>query len=246
MRKTRCQVRQTDIYELSRHSRAGQAIWKSDLEPFGANSPDENPQGHGAFVYNNRFPGQYFDRETGLHYNYYRDYDPQTGRYVQSDPIGLAGGINTYGYVEGDPISGINPLGLLKIIFLKEDDPNYASAAAAKDDPTMCTVYSHGSSRSVNKMNAKQLNEALTKHGCKPKQPVKLDACKTGQGQGSIAEQLAKMRKGTVIAPDQPTWETWWGSQPHPPVSEDSESKWSRVPNLAISGNWVIFNGRKR
>lgn len=45
------------------------------------------------FANNLRFAGQYFDEETGLHYNYFRDYDPQTGRYVQSDPIGLNGGL---------------------------------------------------------------------------------------------------------------------------------------------------------
>ena len=89
-----------------RHKTGRQAINRTVSE--------QNPAGLGAFAYNLRFPGQYFDTESGLNYNYFRDYDPQIGRYVQSDPIGLLGGINTYLYANANPVgnsdaSGRNP-----------------------------------------------------------------------------------------------------------------------------------------
>jgi len=91
---------------------AGAAVWRWDqAEPFGVNVPDENPSGLGAFEFPLRFPGQYADRETNLHYNYFRDYDASIGRYAQSDPMGLSGGINTYTYVRSDPLVFIDPRG---------------------------------------------------------------------------------------------------------------------------------------
>jgi RHS repeat-associated protein len=89
-----------------------QARWTWESDPFGTALPDENPASLGTFEYNLRFPGQVYDGHTGLHYNYFRDYDAVTGRYVQSDPIGLAGGLNTYLYANGNPLRYVDPDGL--------------------------------------------------------------------------------------------------------------------------------------
>ena len=61
---------------------------------------------------NLRFPGQFYDKESGFHYNHHRYYDPQTGRYLSSDLIGLVGGVNLYGYVLNNPLKYTDPLGL--------------------------------------------------------------------------------------------------------------------------------------
>ncbi len=88
-------------------------VWRWDADPFGSLAPAEDPDGDTLpLVFNLRFPGQYYDSETGLHYNYFRDYDPQVGRYLESDPIGLDGGLNTYGYVGQNPLRYSDVLGL--------------------------------------------------------------------------------------------------------------------------------------
>jgi RHS repeat-associated protein len=76
----------------------------------------ENPCVYDQTASGELFPGQYFDVETGLHYNYFRDYDPSIGRYVQSDPIGLGSGSNTYLYVTANPLENSDRFGLHNLI----------------------------------------------------------------------------------------------------------------------------------
>ena len=97
-------------------SNGNTVIWRWESDAFGSTLADEDPDGDQvAFTFNGRFLGQYFDTETGLHYNYYRTYDPGTGRYLESDPIGLNGSLNTYGYVGGNPLSFVDPFGLIDL-----------------------------------------------------------------------------------------------------------------------------------
>jgi RHS repeat-associated protein len=87
--------------------------WRWDsAEAFGATAPDQNPSGLGAFSFNQRLPGQVFDAESGLFQNWNREYNSRIGRYMQSDPIGFGGGINTFTYVGGDPLRLMDPTGL--------------------------------------------------------------------------------------------------------------------------------------
>jgi len=87
---------------------SGNVVWEAFYNTFGETQVEtaliDNPL---------RFPGQYFDSETGLHYNYLRDYDPATGRYLQFDPIGLSGGLNGYAYVDSNPVNLSDPTGEL-------------------------------------------------------------------------------------------------------------------------------------
>jgi RHS repeat-associated protein len=105
--------------------------WRWHDAAFGDSEPDENPEALGAFEYNLRFPGQYFDEETGLHYNYFRDYDSVIGRYVESDPIGLEGGPNVYEYASASPLRNVDPLGL---------NPVAGCAVGAFGGPVGCGV----------------------------------------------------------------------------------------------------------
>ncbi|MBB6342160.1 RHS repeat-associated protein [Pseudomonas fluvialis] len=110
-------------------NQAGQEVWRWKSDAFG-NGDAVLVAGGDVQAINLRFPGQYFDAESGLNYNYFRDYDPQTGRYVGSDPIGLKGGLNTFGYVKGNPISFVDMYGLETCVIVTRGASGVADHAA--------------------------------------------------------------------------------------------------------------------
>lgn len=114
-------------------------VWTWDLkgEAFGSTAPQQDPDGDGVpFVFDMRFPGQRYDAATGMNYNYYRDcYEAATGRYCQSDPIGLEAGTSTYSYVSSSPYNSIDPLGLMETTV----------TAWCRQNPQECVVTAVGS-----------------------------------------------------------------------------------------------------
>lgn len=110
---------------------SGTSEWQN---PYQSNPWSEVAPSTTGYTYNLRFPGQYFDAETGLSYNVNRDYDSSTGRYIESDPTGLESGISTYEYVNGSPLLSSDSLGL-------QDDPvsnNTVTAYCAKYGAAAC------------------------------------------------------------------------------------------------------------
>jgi RHS repeat-associated protein len=100
---------------------AGNAVvwrWRLEGSAFGQHAAEGDPDGDGVEVeFGLRYPGQYYDSVTGWHYNYFRDYEAGTGRYLQSDPIGLGGGISTYSYVGSSPFLFRDEDGLYRRLF---------------------------------------------------------------------------------------------------------------------------------
>lgn len=228
-----------------------QIVWQWQSDAFGNGTPNQDPQASGQqTVINLRFPGQYFDGESGLYYNYFRNYDPETGRYVESDPIGLEGGINAYGYVGANPMMGIDVLGLEKMTLT---DPrggvDYVIKTAMKKDvdkPGVMIVYAHGRSDAVqDDRNGKENRVPLSapelaaiikaNPDYRSGMPVELRSCDTGQGENSVAEQLAGALNAKVTAPDSLYRYTWNGS--YGPVHRN----WMGQPDPSLPGTMRTF-----
>jgi len=128
---------------------------------------NKNPAGLGTFVYNLRFPGQYYDQETGLNYNYFRDYDPSVGRYIESDPAGLTASINTYAYVDSDPVYFFDPDGRGK---------EGGQTNIGGNDPAMPRSVTPNSPQAVKDAAIQNAREVLKEPGINPARANKIRA----------------------------------------------------------------------
>jgi RHS repeat-associated protein len=117
---------------VATNNEKAEVLWSWESKPFGESEANSDVDGNGEiFTLNLRFPGQYFDGETSTHYNINRDYNPVTGRYIQSDPIGFDGGVNSFGYVGGNPILLVDKNGK----FIQISWPYWFLSAVAYSNP---------------------------------------------------------------------------------------------------------------
>ncbi len=146
----------------------GAEVWNWSSDAFGNGTPS------GTATVNLRFAGQYWDDESNLHYNWNRYYDPETGRYISSDPIGLSGGINTFGYVSGNPI-----------MFVDLEGASRARGDGSTDGKNTGKKYKHCK---INPFNPKQII-CVDRNGKKVTKPKPIDF-------DEVKAQETKKRKG--------------------------------------------------
>jgi len=131
-------------------------VWSWESKAFGES------KAVGSVEFNLRFAGQYYDDETSTHYNINRDYDPQIGRYLQSDPIGFDGGVNSYGYVGGNPLGAVDEMGLLlSVANLKKNLKASAGWRALKEYATTTKKYS-ATKKITKNQRLKDIDDQLT------------------------------------------------------------------------------------
>jgi RHS repeat-associated protein len=112
---------------------SGNTVWSWAYQ---GNAWGEQAPTSSGYTYNMRFPGQYFDAETGLNYNVNRDYDSSTGRYVESDPMGLRAGASTYGYVRSNALRRVDALGLADLYYWRGYNGDWGHASIQLNDGT--------------------------------------------------------------------------------------------------------------
>ncbi|MET3493391.1 RHS repeat-associated core domain-containing protein [Variovorax boronicumulans] len=198
-------------HELTDHE--GRIAWSAQYKAWGEAREAISEAGRRAgFANPIRFQGQYFDAETGLHYNRYRYYDPASGRYVSRDPLGLAGGHNLHVYVGNNPVRGIDPLGLTDINLFPTSETIRTSADKIPRPKGTFMVGGHGNENlmvdaSHNPISPKQMAERIKAHpSYKEGQHVVLLSCNTGKGTDPYAKKLATELNAPVSGPDRFLW----------------------------------------
>jgi RHS repeat-associated protein len=218
------------------HTLWGGTLW----HPQGASSPL-------------RFPGQYADPETGLHYNHHRFYDPATGRYLSPDPLGLAPAPNPHAYVFNPQVAA-DPLGLMQcggpISFLDRSDPVnegiYQKFLRSERAPGYQDILIHGAENapgfevSGKFVSPSGLADALRANPAYAGGPIRLLACRAGYEWGGAAQQLSDELGVPVMAPTDDLWIHRDGSMTIGPTGKDDTGIWFNFypgapnrPNLA-------------
>jgi len=202
----------------------GVVVWSADYLPFG-----EASAATADLESNFRFPGQYHDAESGLHYNYYRYYDSSTGGYLTPDPIGQAGGINLYPYVQNDPINRVDPSGLSGTVavspfgppLILSNTPEQLAANKALADATWKWGKEHYNPDNYIAQAYRYLKRNLDDDPCdiKPADPTDLGPLKGAPG-------LAGSKPPGSQQPHDPDW---WERPP----DWDKKTKWQKI-------KWVL------
>jgi RHS repeat-associated protein len=229
-------------------------VWTAGYSPFGELSATPI-----SIVQNLRLPGQEFDIDTGLYYNGYRNYVPGLGRYLESDPLGLAGGMNTYVYAGANPVNSVDPFGLREdLIFAVPGSDQWNSFYTAPPEPNVFTVGAHGNPYGIADVNGHRISaEELaaiirSSSNYHEGEEVRLDACNTGVNPGSIegsfAQQLANALHAPVLGPDNFVWSGPGrtpfvaGRKPLPNADPTNKEPWQ--PDYSQPGQYILFTPR--
>jgi RHS repeat-associated protein len=198
-------------HELTDHE--GRVAWSAQYKAWGEAREAISQAGRRAGLANPiRFQGQYFDAETGLHYNRHRYYDPACGRYVSRDPLGLAGGRNLHVYAGNNPVRGIDPLGLADINLFPTSETIRTSAENIPRPQGAFMVGGHGNQNvmvdgSHNPISPQQMAARIKAHPSYTEgQHVVLLSCNTGNGTDPYAKKLATELNAPVSGPDKFLW----------------------------------------
>lgn len=177
-------------------------LWRWEGDQFGDVLPNEDMDANGQILTMPlRHPGQYYDAEVGIFYNYYRDYNPATGRYVESDPIGLQGGINTYGYVYSDPLTYSDPTGQLAFLIpvaaeICVGGGCAAAASAIINGLGIWAIDAMLNSPLSKEQRAEQANERRAySRICKTPPPPTGDKCQDAKNNQRRLEECLKLRE---------------------------------------------------